>query len=208
MRDLDFPQSSLSVRRQSLCCLAVAVLLLSGCTSAPTRFYVLTPMQAVVAVDGVEGLSLGIDPLRLPALLDRPHIVTRVDDNERQLAEFARWAEPLDENMTRVLAENLSALLGTEQVVRLPAVRYVRTDQRLAVQVLRFDATPGETAVLEVRWRLFDSETGAMQVTRHESFVAELPGNDHGAAVGAMSEALAALSRAVAAELGQGGHGM
>lgn len=199
MRDLD-----LAVRRLSLCCAALTMLLTSGCTSAPTRFYVLTPLQDGAAVDGAEGLALGIDPLRLPALLDRPHIVTRVDANERQLAEFARWAEPLDENMTRVLAENLSALLGSEQVVRLPSVRYVHTDRRLAVDVLRFDATPGETAVLEVRWRLFDSETGVMQFTRHESYVTELAGGDHSAAVAAMSEALAALSRAVAAELGQG----
>jgi len=199
MRDLDQ-----SLLRLTQCCLAVALLLATSCTSAPTRFYVLTPLQVGAAIDGADGLSLGVEPLRLPALLDRPNIVTRVDDNERQLAEFARWAEPLDENMTRVLAENLSALLGTEQVVRLPSVRPVRTDRKLAVNVLRFDATPGEVAVLEVRWRLFDSVTGVLQFTHHESYVTELAGSDHSAAVVAMSESLAALSRAVAAELGQG----
>ena len=199
MRDLD-----LAVQRLSLCCLAAALLLLSGCTSAPTRFFVLTPMQAGMAVDGTDGLVLGLDPLSLPALLDRPHIVTRVDDHERQLAEFARWAEPLDENMTRVLAENLSLLLGTEQVLRLPAIRRVNTDVRLTVDVLRFDATPGEEAVLEVRWRLYDSDTGELRYTRHETYVSALVGEDHAAVVSAMSEALAGLSRAVAAELKQG----
>jgi len=199
MRDLD-----LAARRLSLCCLTAALLLLSGCTSAPTRFFVLTPMQAGMAVDGTDGLVLGLDPLSLPALLDRPHIVTRVGDHERQLAEFARWAEPLDENMTRVLAENLSVLLGTEQVLRLPAVRKVNTDVRLTVDVLRFDATPGEEAVLEVRWRLYDSDTGELRYTRHETYVSALVGDGHGAVVSAMSDTLAGLSRAVAAELKQG----
>lgn len=188
-------------QRLSLSCLLALSLVVAGCTSAPTRFYVLTPLQVGAAVDGVEGLTLGIDPVRLPTLLDRPHIVMRIDDNERRLAEFARWAEPLDENVTRVLAENLSALLGNEQIVRLPSVRAVAIDRRLVVDVLRFDATPGTEAVLEVRWRLYDPNTGAMLLTRHETHASPVGGDDHGSVVSAMSEVLAEFSRGVAAAL-------
>jgi len=184
-----------------LVCALTTWLVGTGCRSANTRFYVLTPSQTGMSADTGEGLALGVDPVQLPAVLDRPHIVTRVDENERRLAEFARWAEPLDENVTRVLAENLSALLGSERVARLPMARQGAVDLRLTVEVLRFDAVPGGDAVLEVRWHLYAPGSDSPLHTRHDSFASPSAGVDNGSVVAAMSEALAALSRAIAAEL-------
>ena len=38
--------------------------------------------------------------------------------------EFNRWAEPLNENIARVVAEDLAALLGTPQVATVPLANF------------------------------------------------------------------------------------
>ncbi|MCK7492219.1 MAG: PqiC family protein [Comamonadaceae bacterium] len=56
----------------------------------------------------------------LPDYLDRLQVVTRTPSGELAVSDTQRWAEPLQEGLIRVLDENLSALLGTERIVRFP----------------------------------------------------------------------------------------
>jgi hypothetical protein len=46
--------------------------------------------------------------------------VTGDTHNELQSDTFSQWAEPLETNFARVLAENLSVLLTTERVAVYP----------------------------------------------------------------------------------------
>jgi hypothetical protein len=103
--------------------MVVGLMLLAACatgTSAPSRFYVLAPLEAPEAepqlAPGERCLAIGIGPVEIPAYLDRPQIVTRLSNNELNLAEFDKWAEPLRDNLIRVLAENISSLLCTEPI--------------------------------------------------------------------------------------------
>jgi ABC-type transport auxiliary lipoprotein component len=48
----------------------------------------------------------------LPPYLDRPQLVTRAGSNRMVLADFDSWAEPLQGLFARVLAKNLTLLLG------------------------------------------------------------------------------------------------
>jgi uncharacterized lipoprotein YmbA len=68
------------------------------------------------------GLSyrVGVGPVTVPAAVDRPQIVLRVDANRVALQEQSRWAEPLKESIPRVVASNLAVLLGMR---RLPPMR-------------------------------------------------------------------------------------
>ena len=56
----------------------------------------------------------------MPAVVDRPQIVVRTGPNEVWLDEFNRWASPLEDNLGRVIAENLVAMLGTPHVTVFP----------------------------------------------------------------------------------------
>ena len=107
--------------------LGVTLLISGSCalrSSATTKFYILSPLvQPVVEKQDEKGKkckTIGIGPLDLPGYLDRPEIVTRVNPDELELAELDNWAEPLKDNITRVLAENISRLLCTEDVVIFP----------------------------------------------------------------------------------------
>src|SRR5512145_1644163 len=88
-----------------------APLLLGGCASQPSRFYLLSAMPdnitASPAMSNQQAPTIGVGPITLPRYVDRPQIVTRTGPYEIKLAEFDRWAEGLDANFSRVLAENL-----------------------------------------------------------------------------------------------------
>src|SRR5215510_8607930 len=72
----------------------------------PSRYFALAslPRTAPGAQDatGTNALVLGIGPIKLPGYLDRQQMVTRISQNRFAVAENDRWAEPLDENFSRV----------------------------------------------------------------------------------------------------------
>jgi hypothetical protein len=101
--------------------LAVCFVFLAGCAStAPSKFYTLTPMKAAdgpassVTFEG--GSLLAVGPVRLPDYLDRPQIMTRSEGNEIRMHETDRWAGSLEGDVSRVLIENLSVLLAGKKV--------------------------------------------------------------------------------------------
>ena len=48
---------------------------------------------------------IGVGPVTVPDYLDRPQIATRSSSSSLQFSEFDRWAEPLEKNLMRVLAD-------------------------------------------------------------------------------------------------------
>jgi uncharacterized protein len=56
----------------------------------------------------------------IPGYLDRIQIVTRRGRDEIGLGEFDLWSDPLKDGATRVLGENLAALLRENRVSVLP----------------------------------------------------------------------------------------
>jgi uncharacterized lipoprotein YmbA len=141
--------------------------------------------------------------VRLPDYLDRPQIMTRSEGNEIRMAETERWAGSLQEDVSRVLVENLSALLAGKRVAVARWSSAMQTTvpfrNRLAVEILRFEGPVGGTVVLKARYALFGPD-GRKVISAGESIVREpAVGADYEALTAAMSRALAAFSREVAA---------
>lgn len=180
---------------------------LAGCvnlgagTAEPTRFYLLQPLASAAPADRAPAseLRVAVGPVRLPGYLDRPYLVTRTGPNGIALADFAQWAEPLGDNVTRVLRENLSVLLGTDRVSSYPAPGPVAVDARVWADVARFDADDRDAAVLEVRWGVVDGADRERAAPRVSRFREALAGGGYPAVVAAESRCLAAWSRQVAA---------
>ena len=195
-------------RRTFVPLLSVCIATLLGCaTTTPSRFYTLTPMKGPDASTGVihveEGAILALGPVRLPEYLDRPQIATRSEGNEIRLHETERWAGSLQEDVSRVLLENLSALLAGK---RVNVVRWTSAMQtmapfrnRMAIEILRFEGSVGGTVVLKARYALLGPD-GKKVIAAGESTVREpAGGSDYDSLVAAMSRALAAFSREIAA---------
>ena len=182
----------------------VALLMhLAGCaSSAPSRFYVLSSLPGSNAESQVlkdeSCIAIGVGPVELPAYLDRPQIVTRVSENELNLAEFDKWAEPLKDNFSRVLVENLSTLLCADAISIFPWKGPTPIDYQVEVTVIRMDGNVGGNASLVARWAIFRQNDRKMMLTRQSSFSRLLSSESYKALVSAQSRAIADLSREIA----------
>lgn len=189
-------------RRSTL--LPIAVLLLAtACGSAPTQFYTLTPLagSAAASASAAPGPSVGVGPVELPKALNRPQIMTRKGQNEFDLGELDQWAEPLDENVTQVLAENIATLLPTQRMTVYPWDRSKAIDYQVVVKVLRFDRNQGGDAVLKARWALKSPSNDKELLARETRYTRRPAGEDYQATVESMNRLLADFSRDVAAAL-------
>ncbi|MDQ1333084.1 MAG: uncharacterized protein QG552_34 [Thermodesulfobacteriota bacterium] len=183
--------------------LSLLLLFLSACgPSAPTRFYLLNSLagpdlgKREAAVQ--PRVTIGIGPVKLPAYLDRQQIVTRINENELHLAEFDVWAEPLKDNLTRVLVENLNALLSEGAFDAIPFGAVTQIDYQVEVEVIRMDGSLGGTASLIARWTVFKRQGREMLLTRTSSLREPASGPDYEALIAAQSRTVEALSREVA----------
>jgi len=148
--------------------LAGLVLVLCACTPfAPgpqprTRFYMLSALApsgtAAEAPARMPQLAIGIGPVRIPEYLDRRNLIVRNSINEYEIVELAQWAEPLADTLGRVLADNLSVLLGTQRIVQFPWRPAIPVDCQLTLQVVQFDGSLAEQVVLRAQWQLFAVE--------------------------------------------------
>lgn len=132
--------------------LAVGILFfLMGCASTPApRYYTLSALAP--AATSASGLSVSVGPVSVPAAVDRPQIVVSTGANQVSLDEFNRWAAPLQEGLSVVIAENLAGILATPSVTVFPRESSADANYRVAVDLQRFESTPGVSAVMEATW--------------------------------------------------------
>ena len=175
---------------------------LAGCAPGqPTRYYTLsTVAEPAAAPRPGQRLVIGLGPLTLPPYLDRPDIVTRAGANQMRLGDFSQWAEPLEPLLTRIMAEDLYALLGAEDVIPIPQRGDLPLDRVVEVHLTRFDANEAGEVQLDARWRVYQGD-GDTLLASGRSQVAEqgaaVP--DYDAIVAAMSRAVGRLSAEIAA---------
>lgn len=189
--------------KNSYALLLVPLLLLAGCMGKPTRpaeFYVLSsyPGTPVSGTSAEAPLSLGLGPLTLPEIYDRPQIVTRGEANQIVLAEFDRWGGDLNKDLGRALARNLMTRLNTDSIVPYPWSSRYAPDFQVTVRVFRFDGVPGENAVFEGIWRVLDAAKGCELAADRFTITEEAGGPGYPALVNAMSRAVATLSQSIA----------
>ena len=109
----------------SVAMLAIVSTLAVGCAvgvASPTQLLVLTPLTDTAPREEPSAVTLPlliVGPVALPAYTDRTQFLVLKSAAEMQAAATARWAEPLDEGVSRVLVENLSRLLHTGRVATL-----------------------------------------------------------------------------------------
>jgi uncharacterized lipoprotein YmbA len=177
---------------------ALVLPLLAACgRSTMAQYYVLTPRTAAATnAGGGQPRSLGIGPVSLPKYVDRDNIVTTVGAQEVRVEAAHLWAEPLEENFVRVLTENLSATLGTDDIQFYPWPAGA-VDHQVTVEVVRFDGALNGDAFLQARWSVRE---GKNTIASRRSNLTRKAGADYNAFAAAMSEMIAELSAEIAKE--------
>jgi uncharacterized lipoprotein YmbA len=189
--------------------LGIYLFALGGCTSTKmARFYTLSPLSAPgepsKTVPAKQGTAVAVGPIAIPDYLSRPQILTRSGPSELKLAEFERWAGSLEEDISRVLAENLAVLLYKDDVTvfRWGGDAYLfPAEYRVGVDLMRFEGTIGESVTLAARWSVSREEDKKILSARESNVREPVEGQDYDALVGAMSRALSTLSREIAAAI-------
>ena len=187
-----------------ICWLALAGCL--GGPSAPTNFYMLSalsPSAAGTSATTAEGrLRIGLATVVVPEYLNRNEIVVNLDNTVYRLAEFNQWAEPMSNNLTRVLAENLTNLLRGDLIdVFLASDSSIPTDYRLEVDVLRLDGNLGGQAALVVQWALLAAEEDELVLMRRSKYQESAADNTYKELVLAKSRTIETLSSEIAAAI-------
>jgi len=175
-----------------LCAIAA---LAAGCSTPPSHFYTLS--RTATAAAPVSALSVVVGPVSIPAIVDLPQIVVSTGPNQVSLDEFNRWASPLQNNISRVVAEDLVVLLGTPRVSLFQQSLNADADYRVAIEVQSFESRPGEAAALNAVWivrRTKDGRTETGRTTVREA----APDKDYGTLAAAHSRALGRMSQDIA----------
>jgi len=109
-----------------LATIAATLLFATGCNVIPeakpdpTKFFVLNDPRATTNAHDQLGVTIGLLPLELPVYLDNARsIAIGSPGNRITFRDFDRWAESLDDGVTRVLRSALARAPGVARV-RVP----------------------------------------------------------------------------------------
>lgn len=187
------------------CLLTLPMLLaLVGCiggSSPPSQFYLLEPINALQAGKAGEAVhrNIALAPVRIPQYLDRPQMVIAKGKNAYDVSEINRWAERLDDNIARVLAQNLSLLVPAERVSMNATGSNPPDTLRVAVTVLEFHVDPQGQAGLTAQWTVLRG--GETVLARQASYREPASTSDYRAMAGALNDCLNRMSRDIAESL-------
>lgn len=194
------------LRRLKYVSITFLSLALTGCLggqSPPTNFYMLSPLSpaqvGTFPASAEARIHIGLETVVVAEYLNRSEIVVNLDNTIYQLADFSKWAEPLSDNLTRVLEENLTNLLQTDSInVSLASESSIPFDYRLEVDVLRLDGNLGDQVTLVAQWALLEAEEGDLKLMRRSEYQEQAVDNTYKELVLAKSRTIERLSQDIA----------
>ena len=160
-----------------------------------TRFYLLNEVQHKADVAEVVGEPprIVLRPVIVPDYLRGRIMQVRIGENELRFIDQARWAEPLESGLTRVLREDLSQRPARVRVVARASDEH---DFVVAVNLRRCEGLmPAGAARLAARIEVFSSGTEASLVAQ-EDFTFDVSGWD-GADYGMLASKLSLAADAL-----------
>ena len=186
----------------------IGLLATAGCQilpeaqSDPTRFYVLSS-AAAGAASTAGAPVVQLRPVEVADYLRARTIVVRRGGNEIEFREFARWGEPLEAGIARVLREELLSR-GAAGAVLLPGARRETTQSNFNLSVRVLAAEGGANGAVDFRagWELRATEAGTI-AARGDFRAAGVrwDGKNEAALAAGLSEAVGALAAEIAAAL-------
>ncbi|MBF0379617.1 MAG: membrane integrity-associated transporter subunit PqiC [Magnetococcales bacterium] len=197
-----------------------------GDSSPPTRYFILSPLsienkierfdsssepfktakddsktdaddQSVTQQEIKTEIGVAVEPMQIPSYLDRAEIVVRTGDNELDIAEFNKWGENFQGNLSRILVENLSILFESDKIYQIPSKKRRYPNFRVSVRIKKFERGHDGITILAVRWMLYSQDKKIL--FRESIFLTgqEVAKDDYPAIVKAMSSLWAEFSRRV-----------
>lgn len=181
-------------------------LIIAGCGSSPeARFYTLNALSRDAIPTGnlqdAQAIAVKVGPVSLPDTLDQSQIVTRSGSNILELNEFNRWGGDLQADFQRILGENISILLPTDQVILYSEITPLPVDFQVIVNIREFEGELGGMVTLNADWsviRLAKEKTVFFRKSVFQEYAISTKYQDY---VAAQSRLLGKLSREITDEI-------
>lgn len=176
-----------------------AVLLsISTACSQQTHYYTLHHTKAPHVPMGTYGFSLGLGPVFLPESHNQPGVVSLTQGQEVTVAQYHIWAGYLNQSVTRVLADNLSILLGADTVWPFPWDNRMRPARQVRVIIEEMAGERGKTLALQAKY-ILTADNGERTLAAERARI-EVPctADSYEAYVAAINQALNQLSEHMA----------
>ncbi|MEM5383909.1 PqiC family protein [Paraburkholderia phymatum] len=180
---------------------SLVVTAVTGCGhSMPVRYVTLNaiPVETPRAATPIPPVQL--TAVHIPAVLDRPEVVTLASRNRLTIHDSDRWGAPFSQLMRRTLAQDLVTRMPTGSFVfpDAPAPPDTRT---LVVTVLDCEADASGTLTLQAAWTLLSGHPAHVTLTQQATFESTIAGHDAETQAAAMSRVLGELADHIAASV-------
>ena len=133
-----------------------------GCSSAPVRYYTLTPppgktppASETTLPASQTTLPIDVRVVHTPPQLNRSELMVRTGPGEVTLLENERWASPVKDEIKDALRLELQ-----RRYSRMTGLRPDFTKLTLDIDVQRLEAELGRYALLQASWSATSSATG------------------------------------------------
>ena len=181
-------------------------LLFAGCGSSPNaKIYILSAIDKDTSVPAlqVEGhsITVKVGPVSIPDTLDQSPIVTRSGPNMLVADEFNRWSGDFQSDIQRIIGENISVLLPTNQVTLSQEIMLLPVDFQVIVNIREFDGELGGIVTLNADWTVARKGKDKLVMAKKSVFQENTDGADYQAYVATQSRLLAKLSQEIADEI-------
>jgi hypothetical protein len=171
-----------------------------GTASPPVSFYSLNALAVETSsAPAAPVLAIGVGPVVLPGYLDRPQLIVRSGPNHLRIDEYHRWAGRLNQEIVRVLSENLMILLKSSRVAPIPWASDFNPDIAVRVEVFAFEAAADGAVRLRANLILTDRRpSGLPEQAWTVDLTQQSPEAGYDAIVATQSRLLADVSRQIA----------
>jgi uncharacterized protein len=126
-----------------------------GCSSAPIRYYTLTPTPDQTLATSETTFAIDVRVVHTPPQLNRDELIVRTGPTEVMLLENERWASPVNDEIKGALRLELQRRLSG-----MTGLRPAFTKLTLDIDVQHFEAELGRYALLAASWSAILSSAG------------------------------------------------
>lgn len=196
-----FANPVLSMQKQAARILFILLLSgMAGCaiTPKPTIFYDLRS-ETVVSFNTPSRLpSVGLRSVELPELLDRPGIVSYLDDHRVEISNQHVWAGQIKQQTISIISDRLAQRLNHNRVLTYPWPPAQRPYYQLRLTIDRLVGSLAGDVTLQSHWTLYadDGKQLLKEGTSHYAMQVEQP--DYGSYVAAINQTINLFSDALA----------
>ena len=170
-------------------------LLLIGC-STKSNFYQLRPHSSTLHNTMIQkDHILTIAEVKVAPYLDKPQIVTRINDTQLKLNEFDRWAGDIDKNIQQVVTKNLSLKLPRYTILAKPLQEPINEKYTLFITIDKFDGDNSGNVILSGHWSLIDAQNQILLKGKKFSYISHINKPQINTIVEAQSQLLESLSK-------------